>query len=310
MFHCRLLPRIALAIILLSALLACKEKTEAVDPPLVRIDGRVITLSEFKSDFERTLPAGRNLSLEERGDLERAFLIQAIDRELTLAEAERLGIEVTAEEHQAALQEYQKDYPGTALETMLHDTGQTLEKWRDELGEGLLMEKVVRQAVYSRVSISDDEIDGYYRQHREEFDRPAQVRARQIVVGSEAEGQRILGLLRQGEDFAEIARKYSLSPDSEAGGDLGFFSRGQMPPEFDAVVFTLPVNRLSDLIKSEYGYHIFRVEESRKAVRLTLGEVRDEIREQLRATKEEQIHLEWLQNLRERATIEVNWNLL
>lgn len=310
MFHCRLLPRIALAIFLLGALLACKEKTEAVDPPLVRIDSRVITLSEFKSDFERTLPAGRTLSIEERGDLERAFLIQAIDRELTLAEAGRLGIEVTAEEQQAALQEYQKDYPGTALETMLHDTGQTLEKWREALGEGLLMEKVVRQTVYSRVSISDDEVDGYYRQHREEFDRPAQVRARQIVVGSEAEGQRILGLLRQGEDFAEVARKNSLSPDSEAGGDLGFFSRGQMPPEFDAVVFTLPVHRLSDLIKSEYGYHIFRVEESRKAVRLTLGEVRDEIREQLRATKEEQTHLEWLQNLRERATIEVNWNLL
>jgi len=310
MFHCRLLPRFALAIFLLGALLACKEKTAAVDPPLVRIDSRVITLSEFKTDFERTLPAGRTLSIDERGDLERAFLIQAIDRELTLAEAGRLGIEVTAEEHQAALQEYQKDYPGTALETMLQDTGQTLEKWREALGEGLLMEKVVRQAVYSRVSISDDEIDGYYRQHREEFDRPAQVRARQIVVGSEAEGQRILGLLRQREDFAEVARKHSLSPDSEEGGDLGFFSRGQMPPEFDAVVFTLPVNRLSDLIKSEYGYHIFRVEESRKAVRLTLDEVRDEIREQLRATKEEQTHLEWLRNLRERATIEVNWNLL
>jgi peptidyl-prolyl cis-trans isomerase C len=310
MFQCRPLLRIALTIFLLGALIACKEKIEIVDPPLVRIDGRVITLSQFKNDFEHTLPAGRTLSIDERGDLERAFLVQAIDRALTLAEAGRLGIVITAEEQQAALKEYQKDYPGAALETMLQESGQTMEQWQAALAEGLLMEKVVRQSVYSRVSISDDEIGRYYKEHREEFDRPAQVRARQIVVGSEAEGQRILGLLRQGKDFAEVAREYSLSPDSEAGGDLGFFSRGQMPAEFDAVVFTLPVNRLSDLIKSEYGYHIFRVEESRKAVRLTLDEVRDAIREQLRATREEQTHLEWLQNLRERATIEVNWNLL
>ena len=108
---------------------------------------------------------------------------------------------------------------------MLKERGITLEDWRLELEQGLLMEKVVRQMVYSQVRVEDSEIEAYYQEHREEFDRPAQVRARQIVLGSREEGERVLGLLRQGEPFAEVARQNSLSPDAEQGGDLGFFAR-------------------------------------------------------------------------------------
>ena len=124
--------------------------------------------------------------------------------------------------------------------------GETLEQWRRELKEGLLMEKVVGQAVYKAVTVTEEEIKAYYQDHREEFDRPNQVRARQIVVGTLEEGQMVLGLLRQGEAFEQLAREHSLSPDGAEGGDLGFFASGQMPPEFDEVVFTLPVGRNSD----------------------------------------------------------------
>jgi peptidyl-prolyl cis-trans isomerase C len=130
------------------------------------------------------------------------------------------------------------------------------------------------------------------------------------VVATEAEGKQVLALLRKGEPFEEVARRYSLSPDAKQGGDLGFFARGEMPPEFDSVVFSLPVGRLSGLVKTDYGYQIFRVEERREAVRLTLDAVRDEIRRKLLGEKEEQAYHDWLQNLRSRAAIEVNWNLL
>ena len=127
------------------------------------------------------------------------------------------------------------------------------------------------------------------------------------VVADELEGQKVLDLLRQGEPFAEVAQEYSLSPDAEQGGDLGFFARGEMPPEFDAVVFDLPVNRLSDLVKSEYGYHIFLVEQKRKAARLTKKEAEAEIRQILEAQKKEEVYLGWLQEMRARAEISVDW---
>ena len=172
------------------------------------------------------------------------------------------------------------------------------------------MEKVIRQEVYAGSTVEESEIKTYFRQNREEFERPEQVRARQIVVAREDEGQRVLGLLRQGEPFDQVARDYSLSPDREQGGDLGYFSRGQMPDAFDDVVFKLPVGRLSDLIKTEYGYHIFLVEERRKAQRLTLSEVYDEIELRLRREKEENAYQAWLQELGVQAVIDVNWNLL
>lgn len=299
-----------LAVVLLTApLLACRDKN-APPPVLISIDGRAVTLEQFRNDFEKTLVAEQAVSAEEKLNMERSFLVQIIDRELVLAQAARLSITIPAADVEQALQAYRRDYPGDEFEQMLQEQGLTLEQWRRELEQGLLMEKVVRQVAYAGLSVSDEEVEEYYRGRRDEFDRPAQVRARQIVVATQEEGQQLLGQLRQGESFIEIARQHSLSADSEDGGDLGFFARGQMPQEFDAVVFTLPVGRVSDLVQSEYGFHIFKVEERRAGVRLALPAVREEVREVVRSLKEEQAYQEWLQDLRSRASIEINWSLL
>lgn len=296
-------------ILLVTTLTACRGKGEST-PVLLRVDGRTVSLNEFRQEFAKTLPPDQKLTDEEKMELERSYLVQLIDRELALAESVRLGLAVTPEEVDAALREHRRDYPDSAFEEMLQERGITLDDWRRELERGLLMEKVVREVVYTGLAVEEKEIDAYFAQNREEFDRPAQVRARQIVVGTREEGERILALLRQGEAFAEMAKKYSLSPDGEEGGDLGFFARGEMPPEFETVVFSLPAGRISDLVKSEYGYHIFLVEERRDAVRLKLDQVRDEIRGKLMGEKEEQAYQEWLRGLRGRATIEVDWSLL
>ena len=301
---------VILLLLALSLLPACRHRGEAASSVLLRVEGRSVTLAQFRKEFGKSLPSDQNLSAEEKKDLQRSFLVQVIDRELALAEADRLGVTISPEEVDAALQGYRRDYPAGAFEEMLRSRGVTLAAWRDELKDELLMEKVIQQAVYAKVTVSGTEVADYFRQHQKEFDRPAQVRARQIVVATEAEGRRVLGLLRRGEPFEDVARRYSLSPDAEQGGDLGFFARGEMPAEFDAVVFTLPVGRLSDLVKTDYGYQIFRVEERRKASRLTLDAVWEKIRRRLLGEKEKQAYRDWLQNLRGSASIEVNWNLL
>jgi peptidyl-prolyl cis-trans isomerase C len=275
--------------------------------PLIVINDQEISKADFYAAFEESLQQDQPLTGIEREELQRSFLVQLIDRELIHEEARRLNIEVTEAEIDAALQAYLKDYTGTSFETMLQERGITLKSWREELSESLVMEKLLEEAVYSRVAVIDEEVAAYYNANRKEFDRPAQVRARQILVANEAEGQEVLGQLRQGRAFAEVAKEYSLSPDAEQGGDLGFFARGEMPPEFDEVVFNLPVNRLSDLVKSEYGYHIFLVEEKRKATRLKKKDVADEIRAILESQKKEEVYLDWLQEMRARAVISVDW---
>ena len=296
--------------LLVTLLTACNRQEETSSPILLRVDGRELSLEQFRNEFTRAQPPGQKLSEEERKEMERAFLAQVIDRELALSEADRLGINITPAELETAITETSKEYPQGTFETILIERGTNLKDWTEEMQRNLLMEKIIAVAVYSRVAVNDDEISAYFEQNKAEFDRPDQVRARQLVVASEEEGQKVLGLLRQGEPFAEVAQQYSMSPDAEDGGDLGFFARNEMPAEFDAVVFKLTPGRLSDLVKSEYGYHVFLVEEHRKAHQLSLDEARDDIRQHLTNVKESTAYLQWLQDLRIRASIEMNWELL
>ncbi len=298
-----------LALLICMISVGCREQ-ETPSPVLLRIDNRTVSLDEFRQEYEKILPADQNLSEEERQALERSFLLQLIDRELILAEADRMTLSVEPSEIARTVEEHRRDYPAGAFDEMLRERKLTLEEWRAEIQEGILLEKVVQEVVYSEVAVTEEQIESYYKEHKEEFDRPDQVRARQVMVAEESEGQRILGKVRQGESFEVLARENSLSPDGEKGGDLGFFARGEMPPEFDAVVFDLPVGRISDLVKSEYGWHIFLVEERRKAVRLSLEEVREEIHRKLKALNEQRAYQQWLQELRSRASIEIDSSLL
>jgi peptidyl-prolyl cis-trans isomerase C len=275
--------------------------------PLIRINDQEISKAEFLTAFEQSLQKDQPLSGIEREELQRSFLVQLIDRELIHGEARRLNVTLTEADLETALQSYRQDYPGTSFDEMLKERGLTLPFWREELKESLIMEKLLDQAVYSGVQVTDQEVAAYFEANRDQFDRPAQVRARQIVVAEEAEGQKVLGLLRQGQPFEEVAAKYSLSPDAQLGGDLGFFGRGEMPPEFDEIVFDLPVKRLSELVKSEYGYHIFMVEEKRKAARLSKKEATEEILSILEGRKREEVYLGWLQDMRARSVIAVDW---
>jgi len=276
---------------LLLVLAGCEDKSTVHPPVLFKVDNRMVTLEQFQKAFRNSLPAGKNFTAEEIDDLQRAYLVQAIDRELILAEARR-------------------DYEGEEFNKRLEERGLTLDEWRRELRDGLLMEKVVRLAAYPRAVVSDADVLAEFENNQAEYDRPEQVRARQILVETEAEGDRLLGLLRSGEPFAEVARKYSLSPDSEEGGDLGFFAKGEMPQEFDDTVFSLPVGRISDLVKSPYGFHIFLVEEKRQAKSLSLQEASGEIRTRLLRRAEEEVYQQWLQELRARAAININMALL
>lgn len=287
----------------------CDKEPAAQAQPLLKINERQISKAEFESAFTRTLKPGQALSSGERQDLERAFLTQLIDRELTLAEARRRGIVIPPAELTAALDEHRRDYPEGGFEVMLRERGLSLAEWQAELLESLLLGRLAEQVVGERGRVGEMEIDAYYAAHRSDFDRPAQVRARQIVVADQAAGERVLAQLRKGEPFNEVAKRVSLSPDAAQGGDLGFFGRDEMPPEFEAV-FDLPMGKVSPLVKSDYGHHLFLVEEKRPAARLSREDAAREIRALLEAERRETVYQMWLQELRGKAAVEVDWRQL
>ncbi len=143
------------------------------------------------------------------------------------------------------------------------------------------------------VVISDEEIESYYEENIDLYQEKRQVKARHILFkldadNSEEEQEKVkekalsvLEKARAGEDFADLAKKYSEGPNSEEGGDLGYFSQGDMPKPFDDAAFGMEKGEISDLVRTSYGYHIIKVEDIKEARPKSLDEVKDEIRSRL-----------------------------
>ncbi len=148
------------------------------------------------------------------------------------------------------------------------------------------------------VQVTENQIREYYEDHGSDYHKEQEVRARHILFrvkedASEAEiakareeGERVLAKLKDGKDFAELARKFSQDPTAaENGGDLGFFTRGRMVPEFSDAAFSLKPGDISDLVGTPFGFHIIKVEEVRPAKTTPLEEVRGEIEMKVKGEK-------------------------
>ncbi|MEP6915394.1 MAG: peptidyl-prolyl cis-trans isomerase [Acidobacteriota bacterium] len=147
------------------------------------------------------------------------------------------------------------------------------------------------QALRDSVRITPQDIQQSYDDNQKQYSTPEQVRASHILLKTEGkddaavkkQADDLLAQIKRGADFAQLATKYSEDDASKVkGGDLDFFPKGQMVPEFDAVAFTLPPGQVSDVVKSQFGYHIIKVIEKKAAATKSLDEVRAQIEDQLK----------------------------
>ncbi|SEA80828.1 foldase protein PrsA [Desulfuromusa kysingii] len=296
--------------LLLLLLLSCQSQEQQPQGLLLEVGQRQLTLQQFNRELQETYPDISALTDEEQLQLKKQLLKQIIDRELILGEAARLNVQITPDELDAALTEVRGRYSKEEFEKVLAQTGKTLDSWLAALRLRLLTTKVAQVAQTAAVQVSDSECEDYYRNQREEFRRPVEIRARQMLFSTREEASRVHKMIKEGGDFATLAQKYSQSPDRESGGALGYFSAGQLPVEFDEVLFKLPVKQVSDPVESPYGFHLFVVERKRKAGLRPYAVVKDEIAAQLYQQKEEAAFHLWLEGLQETTETHINWELL
>ena len=276
------------------------------DHILAQVNDEQITVDDFNREMKELVlepdkeTKGRNL-----GNLKEAYLDQVIERKILVQEARRLGIRVSQEELNQAISEIKKDYPGEGFGEKLGLKGMTLEEWKARLEEKLLAEKMIRNALYYRGEIDEKEALRYYEEHPSQFQIPQKVRARQIVVATEEEAIQILNQLRKGENFEKLAAKRSLGPEKVEGGNLGYFSQGERPSEFDHV-FTMEVGGISEVIKSPYGYHIFKLDEKTEPRQISFEEAKSGILEELRRKKGEEEYQRWLKGLKGKVRVKIN----
>jgi len=154
-----------------------------------------------------------------------------------------------------------------------------------------------RDQAFARAGVTPTEVQSYYNGNITQYQTPEQVRASHILLNTAGkdeaavrkQAEDILQQVKAGADFAELAKKYSEDEGSKPnGGDLDYFSRGRMVPEFEAAAFALEVGQVSDIVKSQFGFHIIKVVDKKPAVTRSLDEVRPQIEEQLKRQRADQ----------------------
>jgi len=305
---------------------------ELLDRVVAVVNDDVITLSELEKEGERfyrdisaKTPA---TSLAETLQQAREHVLdRIIERRLITQKAKAGNISVSDAEVDAAFEQMldQSRLSKPELLAKLKEDGLTETAYRDNLRDQVLQSKLVNADVRSKVVITDEEILDYYNSHstnqvtsggyyllqigiswkKEQDTPPETLEADKSKARKEAE--KVLEMAKDGEDFKELARKYSSMPSAADGGDIGVFQLDEMGPDMQQAVKDLKPDGISDIIETPEGYQFFKLvssEDGAIAVKTPPEEVKEEIRKSLYEQRLKKAYDEWLSNLKNEAYIQ------
>jgi peptidyl-prolyl cis-trans isomerase C len=248
-----------------------------VSDQVASVDGIPIGRAEFDKVMESNIArfeAQNQQPFDEqyRSQLERQVLDGLITRTILEQEAEALGIEIGEERIQETLGQFKGQFPNeSAYQMALEQEGFTEDEFLTELERQMVIEELISTQVYDEITVTDEDMRSFYEENPQYFEQPEQVAARHIILTTEgitdedelaakrAELEDIRQEIVDGADFATVARERSEGPSASSGGDLGQFGRGQMVPEFEEAAFSLEPGELSDIVETQFGYHILQV---------------------------------------------------
>jgi peptidyl-prolyl cis-trans isomerase SurA len=299
-------------------------RAEVVDRIIAYVNDDIITLSELNERTNAFVAARRqNPFLQEQEQslekIRRDMLNHLINERLAAQEISRLNISVSEEEVDEAIVRIMEENRLTreTLEAELRKEGRTLADLREQIKKNMEQTKLVSREVRSKTVITDEMIQAYYQDHIEEFEGKERWRIQDIYLPFTPTdtpeertylrkvAKQILQRLQTGGDFSSLAKRYSQGPGAEAGGDLGFFSKGELEPVLEAAVESLQPGQFSPDIETTRGIHIIKLTEVDKAPAKSLDEVEATIRDLLYKREVDFRYKEWLSSLRERSYVRI-----
>ncbi|CAI2718418.1 Peptidyl-prolyl cis-trans isomerase ppiD [Nitrospina watsonii] len=309
---------LGLCVLLVCSLAACSQEKEGPQfkspDEMARVNGESLNRKELVQALDQNkrkyrVEEGQQLSKEKLIWLRMDTLNQMIQERILLQEVKKERIALEEDAVEIEFHNIRQGYEKGAFKKILDSQEMTEKEWKEKLKKRLLVKKLIQDVVNSGVSIKDEELQQYFDDHQGEFQKGEQLRALHIMVENEDAARDILKLLRKGKKFEELAREHSLGLESESGGDMGYFEAGQMPEEFDEV-FDLKVNKVSDIIRTPYGYHVFKVVDKKPERKMNFEESKDAIHKKLLREAQEKAFQLWLLKLKEKAQIEINYEAL
>ena len=272
---------VAIVVIAIVWLLSAKEKTpQAGDKMMIaKVNNDPIYAKDLDQIYTQAQQQGLPVTKEQ-------LLEQLIAKQVLLQEAKKQKFTVTDDD----IDKYKKNLEsliGQPIGPLLEKMGMTLEEFNKQTKDQLLITKLVTKLQQDmKVDITDAEVKKFYDENPEYFAVPEQMNASHILVKTEEEAKEILKMLKEGKDFGMLAQEKSTDPSAKQNnGNLGFFGKGQMVPEFEAAALALKEGAISEPVKTQFGYHIIKLHKKEQAKTLSFEEAKADIKKGLQDEK-------------------------
>lgn len=239
-------------------------------------------------------------------DVKKNTLNRIVQNKAIVDWGQKQGITLTDKELAQGLAKLKKGYTEREFELMLEEKNSTYSSWSEMAREDLMVQKMMNVSLYSKIKVTPAEVALGYRNNKDQFTVDEQVHVRQITTDTPEKAAALYQRIKNGENFAKVALMHSLSPDRTNGGDLGYFSKGTYPKEFDDACFSLKPGEISPVIKSPYGYHIFKILDKKPKGLLPIETVLPRIESELLQKKLAESFKPWLDDILAQSTIRID----
>ena len=287
---------------------------------VARVNGEDIS----KTEFDRAVSAlearnGGPVPAGQRDQILRSVLDQIVSYRLLIQESRARKVEAADAEVDARMKEIQGQFPSEeAFKQMLASRKTTLDQVRADIRQDITVQKLIENEVSAKAAVKPEQVADFYAKNPDQFKQPERVHASHILIsvpkGADAAAKTqartkaadILKEVKGGKDFAALAKEHSQDPGSaQNGGDLGFFQQGQMVGPFNDVAFALAPGAVSDLVETDFGFHIIKVAEKQAPRTVPLDEVRPQLEQYLERQNREQQTDAFVNGLKAKGKIEI-----
>mgnify|MGYP001438227415 CR=1 FL=1 len=306
-------------------------QTPAVDKVLAVVNGveikesqvRQQMMDEYGVQLQKMAAQAPELAAQQEKRIMQNMMNQMVMMHLLDAEVAKAGIQVTEEELTAEMtkQLAVAESPQTIdqFKQMIEAQGGNFEAMKARMGKQMGYLKLLKAKDPNGLTVTEAEAQKYYDENPDEFKIPERVRASHILVATEptdpnadpnqvkaqarAKAEGLLKQVKDGADFATVAKENSACPSAAQGGDLGTFGRGNMVPPFEEAAFGLKVGEISDLVETQFGFHIIKVTEHQDPNTVTFAAAKDKLMNHLETGKTQAVFGKYIASLQEKATI-------
>lgn len=247
---------------------------------LAEVNGGSITTGDFKGEL-KNLPEYLK-AMADTPEGRKEMLDTMVIRELILQQATKDGL----------------------------DKGAEIEEKLKDLKKRLIVESFLKKKVETESQVSDADLQKFYDENKEKFKTGEQIKASHILVKTEKEAKDVLAQIKAGGNFEELAKKNSVDSSSAKGGDLGWFGKGSMVPVFEKAALALKEGQVSDVVKSDFGFHIIKLTGKRPAGVRPLEEVKEQIKGAIMPTRQQEVFQKIKEELKKSAKITIKEDVL